>query len=62
MDVKDGIIIAASFVKELDKAWLLNCEGDQEWFPKSLCNFDPIKGELEAPKWLLRQKFPDEKF
>lgn len=60
--MKNGIIIEAKLVKELDKAWLLDCEGDQEWFPKSQCNFDSDKNELEAPKWLLQQKFTNEQF
>ena len=58
----EKLIISAKLVKELDKAWLLDCEGDREWFPKSKCTFDPKKGELEAPKWLLREKFPNEGF
>jgi len=56
------IIIEATLLKELDKAWLLDCEGDQRWFPKSECSFNAKKNELEAPKWLLQQKFPNEKF
>ena len=62
MEIKNGIIIEAKLVRELDKAWLLDCEGDQEWFPKSKCNFDKENNELEAPKWLLEQKFPNESF
>ena len=56
------IIIEVTLVKELDKAWLLDCEGDHKWFPKSQCSFNAEKNELEAPKWLLQQKFPNEKF
>ncbi len=62
MEIENGIIIEAKLIKELDKAWLLDCEGDQEWFPKSKCNFDAEKEELEAPVWLLKSKFPGENF
>jgi hypothetical protein len=60
MTVEDGIIIEAKLLKELDKAWYLNCEGDKAWFPKSICNFDPLKNELEAPRWLLKEKFNED--
>ena len=61
-DIKNGIIIKAVFVREAKDSWLLDCEGDIEWFPKSEVNFDADKQELEAPKWLLEKKFPDTKF
>ena len=60
--IRNGIIIEAVLIKELDKAWYLDCEGDKKWFPKSYCKFDADKNELEVPKWLLREKFPNEKF
>ena len=56
------ITIEAILLVELDKAWQLDCEGDIEWFPKSLCSFNKNKEELTAPLWLLKQKFPDTKF
>lgn len=62
MKIENSNIIQASLIKELDKAWLLDCEGDKIWFPKSKCNFDQVKQELEAPIWLLREKFPTENF
>lgn len=61
-DIEDGVIIKAEFVRETKLSWLLDCEGDVEWFPKANCNFNAEEQELEAPKWLLRQKFPDEQF
>lgn len=61
-DIKNGIIIKAEFIREKKESWLLDCEGDVEWFPKSKVNFDADKQELEAPKWLLEKKFPDTKF
>jgi hypothetical protein len=61
-DIKDGIIISAKLIRETAAAYYLDCEGDKEWFSKSLVNFDAQKEELEAPKWLLKQKFPETKF
>ena len=61
-EIKDPIIIEADFVKETKESFLLDCEGDQEWFPKSQVNFDAEKKELECPRWLLNKKFPDEKY
>lgn len=60
--IDDGIIIEAKLIKERETAWYLDCEGDKEWFPKSVCNFNQEKEELEAPRWLLKRKFPDEKY
>jgi hypothetical protein len=60
--IKNGIIIKAVFIRDTKESWLLDCEGDIEWFPKSEVNFDADKQELEAPKWLLEKKFPDTKF
>lgn len=56
------ITIEAKLIKELDKAWFLDCEGDEVWFPKSMCNFIEKNEELIAPKWLLMEKFPEEQF
>jgi len=61
-EIQDGIIIEASLIRKLDKVWYLDCEGDKEYFPKSQCNFDVEKRELEVPLWLLKQKFPNESF
>lgn len=61
-EIKNGIIIKAEYIQETKESWLLNCEGDIEWFPKSEVNFDADKQELDAPKWLLEKKFPDTKF
>lgn len=61
-EIKDGIIISATLILELNTSWLLDCEGDRKWFPKSECNYDKEKQELEAPKWLLNSRFPNEEF
>lgn len=60
VEIADPVIISATLVKETDKSLLLDCEGDQVWFPKSQVNFNDDKKELEAPRWLLKEKFPNE--
>lgn len=60
--VNNGRIIEAKLIRETPKSWLLDCEGDVEWFSKQHCNFDADKSQLEAPLWMLKQKFPDTKF
>ena len=61
-EIKDSFIIQAELLKETSKAWLLDCEGDVHWFPKQFCIFDAKKKELEAPRWILREKFPEESY
>lgn len=56
------VVIEAELIRETANAWYLDCEGDKEWFPKSTCRFNREKKELEAPIWLLKQKFPNENF
>ena len=54
------IIIQAALISETDRAWYLNCEGDNKWFPKSDCEFSEEKKELKVPLWILKEKFPGE--
>lgn len=61
-EIKDAIIIQAEFIRETKDSFYLDCEGDPEWFPKSEVNFDQEKQELECPKWILKKKFPNEKY
>lgn len=58
--MENSIIIEAKLIKETVNAWYLDCEGDKEWFPKTQVIFNAKKNELEAPKWLLKLKFPNE--
>lgn len=55
-------IIEAKYVRESTKSILLDCEGDLEWFPKSQVKFDRENNSLEAPNWILKDKFPNENF
>lgn len=61
-EIKGGIIIQAKFIRETKDSYYLDCEGDPVWFPKSQVNFSQEKEELDCPKWLLEEKFPNEKF
>lgn len=61
-ELKNPIIIQAEFIRETKNSFLLDCEGDVVWFPKSQVNFDKEGESLEAPKWLLEEKFPATKF
>ena len=60
IEIKDGIIIKAEYIRETKDSWFLDCEGDLEWFPKSKVNFNREEQSLEVPKWILKQKFPNE--
>lgn len=59
-EIKDSVIIEAELIQETPNAFELDCEGDVNWFPKSQVNFDQEKNELELPKWMAIQKFPNE--
>lgn len=61
-EIKDSIIIQAKFIRETKDSYFLDCEGDPTWFPKSKINFNQEKEELELPKWLAKDKFPNEQF
>lgn len=52
--------IEATYVAETPNAFLLDCEGDEIWFPKAKIEFNKEKEELTAPLWLLKEKFPGE--
>lgn len=56
------LIVAADYIRETKDSYYLDCEGDLEWFPKKLVKFNAETKELEAPRWLLEEKFPDTKF
>lgn len=41
---------------ETNKAWLLDIEGEEIWFPKSQCDLDEESSCIEIPKWLAKAK------
>lgn len=51
--------IEAKLIRETEKSFYLDCEGDYAWFPKSQVEFNEQKEELKAPLWLLKEKFPE---
>ena len=59
-EINDPVIMEATYIGESNKAWCLNCEGDEHWFPKSKVNYDKDGESLELPKWMFKQKFPGE--
>jgi hypothetical protein len=40
--------------KETDKAWLVTIEGEDYWFPKSLCRLDD--SSIVIPIWMAEDK------
>ena len=44
-------------ITETEKAWLLDIDGQEIWFPKSICKFDGQKNDcIIMPYWLAEQK------
>jgi hypothetical protein len=56
-EFKNPIKIKAELIRETDKAYYLDCEGDRSWFPKSQVEFE--KDVVTMDRWLFDQKFPD---
>ena len=56
---KELTTIKAELVRETDKAFLLNCEGDEVWLPKSQVTFDKEAKTVTLPEWLFNDKFPN---
>lgn len=57
-NIKDPIEIEVTLIKETAAAWYLDCDGDEEWFPKSLCSLNG--NTLTVPKWIYKEKFPED--
>lgn len=53
----EEITISAELVRETANAWLLNCEGDEVWMPKSQVRFRIADKSVTLPRWL-KEKFP----
>lgn len=56
VDDKPAVKIFAKKLKELDKAILFDCEGDQVWLPKS-CFRMIDKETILIQEWMYNQKF-----
>lgn len=53
---KPAVKIFAKKIKELDKAILFNCEGDNVWLPKSAVKIVGNETIL-LQEWIYKQKF-----
>ncbi len=53
---KPAVKIFAKKIKELDKAILFDCEGDQVWLPKSSVKIID-KESILVQEWIYNQKF-----
>jgi hypothetical protein len=52
----DDFDFVGGIIAETEKAWLLNVEGEESWFPKSKCTIDEKRGVITVPHWLADQK------
>lgn len=58
---EETTIAYTSILKETDKAYHFDLEGDYAWIPKSqVSTIDVVAKKITIPKWLLRNIFPDE--
>jgi hypothetical protein len=56
---KPAVRIVGTVVTKLKNASLLDCDGDQEWFPNSTYK-EYSNGTLEIQEWIYKKKFPNE--
>lgn len=47
-------ILFDDIVTETEKAWLIDIDGDEIWFPKSVC--EVIDDSIVMPYWLAEKK------
>lgn len=56
---KAAFRIQAELKHETDKAYLLNCEGDEKWIPKGVCRFNPATNTVDIQDWWYGKNFPN---
>lgn len=57
-DIPDSVTIDVIEIKfGTDRAWLLNTEAGEAWFPKSKCSLDERLMCVTLPQWLYTKKF-----
>lgn len=61
-EIENSVVIEAEFIHENEKSYLMDCEGDERWFPKKEVNVFRDRNELEIPVWLAKRYFPNENF
>ena len=47
--------IEGEVVRETERAWLIDVDGDEIWLPKSICT-DNEDGTFTVPEWLAIEK------
>lgn len=55
---KPAIRIAGKVKKRLDKAALIDCDGDEQWFPNGTFRENRAEGTVDIQEWIFRNKFP----
>lgn len=46
-------------IRETADAILLDCEGDEVWFPKAHVKYDDKENTVVVKDWLYKEKFPN---
>lgn len=54
---KCAIRIKGKLLKETQHACLVDCDGDEEWFPKKTVRANP-DGTVDVAQWIYKEKFP----
>lgn len=55
---KAAIRIQAELKAETERAYLLNCEGDDKWIPKGVCRYNPATNTVDIQDWFYGKTFP----
>ena len=45
-----------ALVRETDKAWLLQIDGEEVWIAKSVGDLDEANSEVTIPEWMAEEK------
>lgn len=56
---RPAVRIFAEMKAETDKAYLMNCEGDEVWIPKSVCRYNPAADTVDIQDWFFTKTFPN---
>lgn len=57
---KPAYRIVAEEIKRTEKGILMNCEGDNKWFPLSWVKIEAEQKTMIVPEWLYKQNFKNE--
>jgi hypothetical protein len=53
-----AIQIKGKLLRETLNAYLLDCDGDQEWFPKNTVRVNHYQQTIDIQEWIFKIKFP----